>query len=170
MIEIISEPSAELIETCQLKVDKQAMSDLQLPVLQNEWITLQTQFDSYEKCSLGIKLFSILLCCILVFALDAGIWSLLIVAILWLQDGIWKTFQNRIGKHLEVVEQAIQESPHHVPDHTSQMGMQFNLAWSQSRPGAIGLVAEYIKQSLKPTVAYPHVVLAVLVIGQLYVN
>jgi hypothetical protein len=146
------------------------MQDLQISILQSEWITLQNQFDSYEKCSLAIKLFSILICCVLVFALNAGIWSLLVVAILWLQDGIWKTFQNRIGQRLEVVEQAIQETPHHVSDHTSQMGMQFNLAWNQSRPGAIDLIGEYIKQALKPTVAYPHVVLIVLVVGQLYVN
>ena len=146
------------------------MSDVQLPILQSEWITLQTQFDSYEKCSLAIKLFSILLCCILVFAIDAGVWSLLVIAILWLQDGIWKTFQNRIGQRLEVVEQALQENPHHVPDHRSQMGMQFNLAWSQARPHGIGLVNEYIKQSLKPKVAYPHVVLIVMVIGYLYAN
>ena len=146
------------------------MSDLQLPILQSEWITLQTQFDSYEKCSLGIKLFSILLCCILVFALDAGLWSLLVVTILWLQDGIWKTFQNRIGQRLEVVEQAIQDNPHHVQEHLLHMGMQFNLAWSQSRPQAFGLISEYIKQSLKPTVAYPHVLLIALVIGELYVS
>jgi hypothetical protein len=146
------------------------MSDKQLPMLQSEWITLQNQFDSYEKCSLAIKLFSILLCCMLVFALDAGAWPLLVAAILWLQDGIWKTFQNRIGKRLEVVEQAIQDNPHHLPEHLLQMGMQFNLAWAQSRPRAIGLVSEYIQQSLKPTVAYPHVVLVFLVIGELYVN
>ncbi|PKG98268.1 hypothetical protein [Paraglaciecola sp. MB-3u-78] len=146
------------------------MSDKQLPMLQSEWITLQNQFDSYEKCSLAIKLFSILLCCMLVFALDAGAWPLLVAAILWLQDGIWKTFQNRIGKRLEVVEQAIQDNPHHLPEHLLQMGMQFNLAWTQSRPRAIGLVREYIQQSLKPTVAYPHVVLVFLVIGELYVN
>ncbi len=146
------------------------MSDEQLPILQSEWITLQNQFDSYEKCSLFIKLFSILICCILVFALNAGVWSLLVVAILWLQDAIWKTFQNRIGQRLEVVEQAIQDNPHHVPEHLLHMGMQFNLAWNQLRPHAVGLVSEYIKQALKPTVAYPHVVLMALVIGELYVN
>jgi hypothetical protein len=149
------------------------MSDEQLPILQSEWITLQNQFDSYEKCSLAIKLFSILICCILVFALDAGLWSLLVVAILWLQDAIWKTFQNRIGQRLEIVEQAIQDNPHHVQGHLlhiGMIGMQFNLAWNQSRPRAIGLISEYIKQSLKPTVAYPYVVLIFLVMGQLYGN
>ena len=146
------------------------MPDAQLSILQSEWITLQNQFDSYEKFSLAIKIFSILLCCMLIFALDVGFESLVVVAILWLQDGIWKTFQARIGQRLEVVEQAIQDNPHHLPEHPLQMGMQFNLAWSQSRPSAIGLVGEYIKQSLKPTVAYPHVVLMGLIIVQLYVR
>lgn len=36
------------------------MSDGQLSILQQEWITLQNQFDSYEKYSLVIKLFNIL--------------------------------------------------------------------------------------------------------------
>ena len=146
------------------------MSDERRPILQCEWVTLQNQFDSYEKCSLFIKLFSLLISCILVFALKAGVWSLLVVAILWLQDAIWKTFQNRIGQRLEVVEQAVQDNPHHVPEHVLHMGMQFNLAWNQSRPRAIGLISEYIKQALKPTVAYPHVVLIAFVIGELYVN
>jgi hypothetical protein len=146
------------------------MPNEQLPILQSEWVTLQTQFDSYEKCSLGIKLFSILVFCILIFALHAGIWSLSILAILWLQDGIWKTFQNRIGQRLEVVEQAIYDNSNSTQDQSSQVAMQFNLTWSQSRPSAIGLVCEYIKQSLKPTVAYPYVILIVLVIVQLYVS
>lgn len=146
------------------------MTDLPSSTLQNEWITLQTQFDSYEKCSLAIKLFSILLCCMLVFALDAGIYSLIVVAILWLQDGIWKTFQSRIGLRLEVVEQDIQDNAVETQDYKAQVGMNFNLAWAQSRPNIVGLVAEYIKQSLKPTVAYPHVVLVALVIIKLYVN
>jgi hypothetical protein len=146
------------------------MSDEQLPILQSEWVTLQNQFDSYEKCSLFIKLFSVLTCCILVFALNAGVWSLVVVAILWLQDAIWKTFQNRIGQRLEVVEQAIQDDPHRIQEHLLHVGMQFNLAWNQSRPQAIGLISEYIKQSLKPTVAYPHVLLIALVIGELYVS
>jgi hypothetical protein len=146
------------------------MPDVQISILQTEWVTLQTQFDSYEKCSLAIKLFSILVCCILVFAFNAAIESLLVVAILWLQDGIWKTFQNRIGQRLEVVEQAIQNHAESTQEQTSQLGMQFNLAWSQARSNAIGLVCEYIKQSLKPTVAYPYVILIILVIVQLYVR
>ena len=144
------------------------MPDTQLALLKSEWITLQTQFDSYEKCSLGIKLFSVLISCILVFALNAGLASLWVIAILWLQDGIWKTFQNRIGQRLDVVEQAIQDYSTKSQEHETKLGMQFNRAWSQSRPSSIGLVIEYLKQSLKPTVAYPYVILIILILVTLY--
>lgn len=146
------------------------MSDTQLALLQSEWITLQTQFDSYEKCSLGIKLFSILTSCILVFALHAGLASLWVVVILWLQDAIWKTFQHRIGQRLEVVEQAIQDYSIGAQEQESKLGMQFNQAWNRSRPKAMSLVIEYLKQSLKPTVAYPHVILIILILVNLYVE
>lgn len=130
--------------------------------LQSEWITLQNQFDSYEKCSLAIKLTSVLVCCFLVFSVNAGIGGSLIIAILWLQDGIWKTFQNRISQRLVVVEQAIHDEINQ--GQTSRLGMQFNLVWSQSRANVLGLLSEYLKQSLKPTVAYPYVVLIIFVV------
>lgn len=139
------------------------MPDQHLSRLENEWITLQNQFDSYEKCSLAIKLTSIIICCILLFGLHTGLWATVIIGILWLQDGIWKTFQSRIAQRLEVVEQAIQQSRQNNQNDELVLGMQFNLAWVHSRPSAKGLVVEYVTQSLKPTVAYPHLALIVLV-------
>lgn len=135
------------------------MSDLQLSTLQHEWITLQTQFDSYEKCSLGIKLTSVITSVVLVFGLHASYWSLVVVGILWLQDGIWKTFQNRIGLRLETVEKHIRMTSVEELSIESNLGMQFNLAWADARPGTIGLIMEYLKSAMKPTVAYPHIVL-----------
>lgn len=146
------------------------MSIAHLSALQSEWITLQTQFDSYEKCSLAIKLFSVFTCCLLIFALHAGVYTLLVVLILWLQDGIWKTFQTRIGKRLETVEQAIQEQSTATQALVPQAAMQFNLAWQHSRPNAIGLISEYVKQSLKPTVAYPHLASLILTMLHYYVR
>ncbi|MGJ8680417.1 hypothetical protein [Paraglaciecola sp.] len=139
------------------------MSEQQLSVLQKEWSILQTQFDEYEKYSLLIKLFNITLTCYLLFVLNIGCWSLFICALVWLQDGIWKTFQARIGERLEVIESGLSSSE--VTEKPVQ-GMQFNSAWAQSRKGAVGLIAEYIKQSLKPTVAYPHLLLVIMVIVQ----
>lgn len=146
------------------------MSELKMSLLKSEWQVLQTQFDSYEKCSLGIKLVSILSCCVLLFLLNAGLYTTLVVAIFWLQDGIWKTFQSRIGERLETVEQAIQDSQNAEAAETSTLGMQFNLAWNQSRPSATGLISEYLKHCLKPTVAYPYIVLIALVLLQVYRN
>jgi hypothetical protein len=153
------------------------MSNSQLSLLQNEWLTLQTQFDSYEKCSLAIKLFNVLLASLSLFVLHANIWALIICAVVWLQDGIWKTFQSRIAQRLEVVESAIKHcSTEHSSEDSSKQNvdsshlpMQFNSTWEESRPGAVGLVAEYIKNSIKPTVAFPHVILIALIIAQAYV-
>jgi hypothetical protein len=138
------------------------MSELNISRLESEWVTLQNQYDSYEKCSLAIKLTSVLFCGVLLFALHSGLWTAMFIAILWLQDGIWKTFQNRIGLRLEVIEQAIHQSQNDN-NGTPEAGMQFNLAWAQSRPNTIGLVIEYVTQSCKPTVAYPHLLLIMLV-------
>ncbi len=44
---------------------------------------------------------------------------------------------------------------------------QFNSDFILSRPGGIGLVAEYLRQALRPTVAFPHVVLLALAACQL---
>jgi len=145
------------------------MSDLNLTRLESEWVTLQNQFDSYEKCSLAIKLTAVLLCSVFLLALDSGVWVSLIVAILWLQDGIWKTFQNRIGLRLEVIEQAIRQSLQNNKSADLELGMQFNSAWVRSRPNATRLMVEYISQSFKPTVAFPHVALLTLVMAHTYV-
>lgn len=130
------------------------------PVLlyQNEWQTLQNQFDSYEKLSLLIKLLNVTLSCLLWFSLTAGLWTLLIIAILWLQDGIWCTFKERIAQRLLVVEDAINKNINGIY-HPETVPFQFNQSWLANRPSSKGLVSEYIHQTLKPTVAYPHLVL-----------
>ena len=75
-----------------------------------EWCLLQNQFDSYEKHSLYIKLLNVLLFFV---ALTLDVISISIVPVfllLWLQDGIWKTFQSRIEKRLLQVEKYIANS------------------------------------------------------------
>lgn len=143
--------------------------DSNLLALQQEWTTLQTQFDSYEKHSLFIKLFNVAISCALLFIVNIGLWALFICAIVWLQDGIWKTFQGRIAQRLESLEHGIK---HYASAKNAQgngdsplLAMQFNTAWEESRKGAIGLVFEYLKNSIKPTVAYPHVLLLLIIIA-----
>lgn len=129
--------------------------------LENEWALLQDQFDSYEKFSLIIKLFSV---GVLVFAFSCAGISLSITAlllILWLQDAIWKTFQARIESRLLQLETAIAASSDEL------ISCQFNSQYLKTRPGTAGLLVEYFKQALRPTVAFPHIALFVLAIIEL---
>jgi hypothetical protein len=134
---------------------------------QQEWITLQTQYDSYEKYSLVIKLLNVVLTCLLLFVFHVGSWTLLVVAIIWLQDGIWKTFQNRIATRLYLVEKALAEAESHETG--DLQAMQFNSDWLETRSSVSTLLKEYIGQSCKPTVAYPHAVLLVMSLVFIYV-
>ncbi len=122
---------------------------------ENEWITLQNQFDSYEKFSLIIKLSSVLVCTALLFHETLDLIVIGLCGILWLLDGIWKTFQNRISERLLVVEQAIVQKD-------ASNAYQYNSHWLQNRPSSIGLVKEYVASALSPTVAAPHGLLVLL--------
>ena len=72
-----------------------------------EWSLLQNQFDSYEKHSLYIKLLSILVLTTSIILIGTHVFVILILLVLWLQDGIWKTFQSRIEERLLLIEGAI---------------------------------------------------------------
>lgn len=138
------------------------MSTSLLSGLQQEWLCLQNQYDSYEKHSLIIKLVALMLCPTLLFVAHVGAETIVFIALLWMQDGIWKTYQSRIGERLLVVEKAIVDGQGH-------QAMQFNSIWRESRQGSVALLAEYISQAGKPTVAYPHALLLVLCVLYLYV-
>lgn len=120
--------------------------------LHHEWLALQEQYDSYEKFSLVIKLVSVILGSCMLFAWHQPLWAACMLTILWAQDSIWKTFQNRIGQRLLSVENALSENH-------SQTAMQFNSQWLASRMGGSGLMLEYLHQAVKPTVAFPHIVM-----------
>ncbi|MFV0477027.1 MAG: hypothetical protein ACK5ME_04225 [Parahaliea sp.] len=125
-----------------------------------EWMLLQKQYDSYEKFSLLIKLTNIILVTWLLFVGHAGFWAAAVAAILWLQDGIWKTYQSRINTRLLVVEVALAEEPS-----ANEAGpLQYNRSWLAMRHGVTGLLKEYLCHAMAPTVAYPHVLLIALTV------
>lgn len=125
--------------------------------LHMEWTTLQNQQDSYEKFSLLIKLSNLALISTLLFSHYNSQLLPLLSAILWLQDAIWKTFQNRISVRLLALEHAISTQD-------SEQTMQFNANWSETRPSTTGLIMEYGKQAIRPTMIFPHGVLFVLAV------
>jgi len=126
-------------------------------LLGQEWVTLQNNYEQYEKTALFIKLTSVVLFFIgLMMSVD-GVLSGLIVLVLWLQEGIWKTYQSRIGDRILMIESAIKLGGNAEAD-----AFQLHSIWQAGRPGMPGLVKEYVTNSIRPTVAYPYGVLVVI--------
>ena len=128
--------------------------------LSSEWSLLQNQFDSYEKYSLLIKLSSIGALAAAYFTNHLSIFVLLLLLVLWLQDAIWKTFQARIDVRLLQLEDYL--SNEHALENRDGIAFQFNSLYAQNRPGNVDLLKEYLCQSLRPTVAFPHIVLVAI--------
>ncbi|MFT5504226.1 MAG: hypothetical protein ACI8XC_001941 [Gammaproteobacteria bacterium] len=126
-----------------------------------EWCLLQNQFDSYEKHSLYIKLIGVFVLLAAEVSGVINIFILLILAILWLQDAIWKTFQSRIEIRLLRIEKFISEE-------SKEPVYQFNSQYHKVRFSGLGLINEYALQSIRPTVAFPHIVL-ILILSIQYV-
>ncbi len=128
--------------------------------LASEWVVLQNQFDSYEKCSLLVKVVSIVLLAAAVLLDALSLYILLLLLILWLQDAIWKTFQSRIESRLLVLEEHLADEG--LAESHQKKAYQFNRQFLNNRPGSIVLILEYTRQALKPTVAFPHVLLVLI--------
>ncbi|MFK7974701.1 MAG: hypothetical protein AB8C02_01105 [Halioglobus sp.] len=127
-----------------------------------EWTVLQNQFDSYEKYSLLIKLTAITLFVLCIInALFVAIIVLVILA-LWLQDAIWKTFQARIETRLLRIEAFFANEE--TADSAIQKPFQLNREYQASRGGFVALCGEYIRQAVRPTVAFPYIFLIVLTV------
>ncbi|QPG04559.1 hypothetical protein IT774_09935 [Salinimonas marina] len=124
-----------------------------------EWCLLQNQFESYEKHSLYIKLSSIVLVFLTVALGVSPIFICLLLLVLWLQDAIWKTFQSRLEPRLLKIEKNIREE---IPAGE----FQFNSDYQLLETGGLSKVLEYAKQATRPTIAFPYVVLLVMLIIQ----
>ncbi len=122
-----------------------------------EWGILQALHERYEFGALAIKLLAVLLFfAAAMFGLQ-GEWLAVMVVLLWLQEGIFKTSQTRLGARLLTLEQLIAQDQ-------SAAGLAFQLhsSWLASRPGTLGLLAEYARSALRPTVAFPYAPLLLL--------
>ena len=128
---------------------------------QTEWCLLQNQFDSYEKYSLHIKLLSVIVLLVAEIFGVISIFIVLVLVVLWFQDAIWKTFQSRIEARLLQIETYILEK-------SVGSEFQFNSEYYKSRLSGASLIKEYVTQSIRPTVAFPHIVL-ILIISVQYV-
>ena len=113
--------------------------------MKDEWLLLQKQHEHYEFAALAIKGAALAL-----LALHAP-FVILLLAVLWLQEAIIKTFQSRLGERLLRLEAMLREG-------TGQP-MQLHTEWLASRPRGLALLGEYLRSACRPTVAFPYPVL-----------
>ncbi len=127
--------------------------------LQQEWVTLQNNHERYESGSLAIKLVAVVLVCAGV-AFELESWFVgLFVLVLWLQEGIFKTFQFRLGARLVQLEALIAQDP--PPPGAA---FQLHSSWMARRVGGRGLLSEYAASAARPTVAFPYAVLLIVLV------
>jgi len=120
--------------------------------LNEEWKLLHQDFERYDRYSLLIKLTAIA-SSLIVIGLGIMLWvTIFFILVLWLQEGIWRTVQGRTGERLLTLEKLIKSDD-------QKSAMQFYSTWEAGRQGTIGLIKEYLRNALRPTVAYPYVLL-----------
>lgn len=125
-----------------------------------EWGILQRQHEHYEFVALVIKLFAVFLFAVaLTLGLQDALTGLLML-VLWMQDAIFKTFQGRLGARLLELERQLADG-----DTGPGRAFQLHTAWHASRKGLAGLLGEYLRSALRPTVAFPYGVLLVVVLA-----
>lgn len=133
------------------------LTDMDMPTTNaaaREWTVLQHLYERYEFGALMIKLTAVALFFAgIVIDLHAS-WLMLLMAVLWLQEGIFKTSQTRLGGRLLQLEQMLAGG-----DGGQGGAFQLHTGWAAQRPGVIGLVGEYLRSAMRPTVAFPYAVL-----------
>ena len=144
--------------------------------LRHEWASLQATFENYERGGLNIKLVAVVLTAIGLLTSFAPILICFFVAVLWLQEGMLRTFQGRIAARLLVVERGLFGVSQPVSSEVDGQGKNLPVAcqlhsdWSASRSGSARLLLEYMLNSCRPTVAYPYVVLILGIVVWVLLN
>ncbi|HEY9107985.1 MAG TPA: hypothetical protein VIN58_14985 [Roseateles sp.] len=121
--------------------------------LHHEWLALQAQHERYEALALVVKLAAF---AATVLVSDSTL-ALALLALLWLQEAVLKTFQGRLGERLLAIEPALKAGQ-------DARAMQLHSDWTASRPRGAALLGEYLKSVLRPTVALPYPLLMALVV------
>lgn len=122
--------------------------------LVKEWQALHNSHEQYEHFALLIKLVTVVVTIVLVIFDQPNHVTLLVLGVLWLQEGIWKTYQTRTSTRIALLEQALENGKQ--GDNDGTIAFQFYNHWNKNRTNAISLIKEYLKNSVKPTVIYPY--------------
>jgi len=119
----------------------------------HEWAVLQNNIEQFERHALIVKLLAVVLATQLTLFGSAWL-AVVAVGILWLQEAIFRTSQARLGERILRLESDPDAAAHRL--HTE---------WEAQRPGTVGLIVEYLRQALRPTVAFPYPVLVVVIVA-----
>jgi hypothetical protein len=126
-----------------------------------EWQSLQRDHEQYERSALWLKVLGVLI----TFAALAMPVDLLLTAVLllvvWLQEAIVRTGQSRLGARLLAIEALVREAASPV----AAAAFQLHSAWHASRGGIVSLLREYAGSAIRPTVAFPHAVLFLILLA-----
>lgn len=126
--------------------------------LSQEWVALQDNFVHYERAALSIKLLAVVLAALGVVMSLGDDWLCGLTAVLWLQEGIWRTSQARVGQRILNVERLL-ATPADVSDAAKGAPFQLHSEWLVTRASGFGLLSEYAANACRPTVAFPYLVL-----------
>ena len=102
--------------------------------LGQEWTTLQNNYERYESGALMLKLVAVVLFFAGVALLLELWWICLLVLVLWLQEGIFKTYQSRLGARLMLVERLLAAQAAQAEE--PKQAFQLHSSWLAQRRGA----------------------------------
>lgn len=126
--------------------------------LHHEWLALQAQYERYEALALAVKLAAFVAAALV----PDVVLALALLALLWLQEAVLKTFQARLGSRLLVVEAGLNPGS---GEGGAVAAMQLHGDWLAQRPRGAALLAQYLRSALRPTVALPYPLLMALVLA-----
>lgn len=118
-----------------------------------EWLCLQHRYDHMEQQALWLRVVAIVLWLYLLQTEASLLLQLGCIALFWLQEAVWKTQQSRTAVRLLSLEQAISQQ--------QDISCQWHSQWQAQRGQAQGLVLDYLRHSLKPTVALTYTILLI---------
>lgn len=135
------------------------MSSETHPALSLEWSTLQHDHERYERGLLLLKLLSVVLAGIALVSGTGPLWMAFLVCVLWGQEAIFRTVQARLAARILQIEALIRDCA------PASSACQLHSEWTAKRGGTIALIGEYGRSALRPTVAFPHAVLILALLG-----
>ncbi len=139
------------------------MTTVSSQLLHEQWQTLHNSHESFEQYALIIKLVAITsTLLVFTFSVSTPI-ALLLIATLWLQEGIWKTFQSRTAGAIMAIEEKFALNESEQSNGLDQPYLLYK-QWQANRPNTKAMITEYIQNSLKPTVIYPYLPLMLVLL------